>query len=354
MVFYFIFLFVILTLTTIGYVEASLKKNIYFVITFILLFISVFRYKVGFDYVNYLSSLNLIIKSGVKSNYLFYNQVEPAYKFIIIIAFYFKSSYLIFFISSLITILLVSISIYKLSQDYLLSIFIFFSFPFFYLDSFSIIRQWVAISIIFFGYSNLISNKKVLKFIFCILIASLFHSTAFLGILILPFIFYKINKRFYFIIILFCFILKIYFINLLFYFNSPFLFKINRISITQGGDKLQYFIYFISLIFFIYKNKLDSFSRELSIHINLFLFATPFIFIFSDLGQLAQRTSIYFYFTIIFIIPILIDFIKFKYKFNSRFIFYLMFIFIFIFSLYISFSRNNFSPIIPYKFIFNA
>ena len=66
----------------------------------------------------------------------------------------------------------------------------------FYGRTFNILRQAVALSIVFYGISKLINNQEK-KFIIYVLIATLFHFTAIFSIVILPIkkICYSENKR---------------------------------------------------------------------------------------------------------------------------------------------------------------
>ena len=354
MEFYFELLFLILILTAIGYVNYSNKKYIYFIISFTLLFVSMFRFKVGFDYKNYLDSINFIINNGINSNYIFYNRMEPAYKLFVLISYHLRNSYFVFFISSFITILLVSLSIYRYSKDYLLSIFIFYSFPFFYLDSFSIIRQWSAVSIIIFGYTSFIKNRNLFIFLITIILASLFHSSALISILIIPFFFINFNRKMLLFLIFFIFILKYYLFNIIIYYLPFNLNKIERLLNTKGGDKLIYIITFFSFLFFYFKSNLESINKNNSIGITIFIFGNCLLYLFTDLGQIAQRFSIYFISIFIFLIPDFVFIITKKYNINFKILSYFFFSVIYFYSLYISYSRFNFSPLIPYKFIFNA
>lgn len=59
----------------------------------------------------------------------------------------------------------------------------------FYIDSLSILRQMTAVSVVLYGY-RYIKEKKILKYLLCCYIASLYHSTAIISIF-LYFIYYQ-------------------------------------------------------------------------------------------------------------------------------------------------------------------
>lgn len=58
----------------------------------------------------------------------------------------------------------------------------------------NMMRQWIAISIIIYGFSYLIENKKR-EYVWCIVIAFLFHTSAIMGLLILLIYNYTVNQN---------------------------------------------------------------------------------------------------------------------------------------------------------------
>jgi hypothetical protein len=313
-----------------------------------------FRYNVGFDYIEYKHIITSIIKNGINSQFIFYNRIEPAFKLIINFSYFIKSNNFLFYFTSFLTITNIFISIKKGSTDKILSFFIFFTFPFFYFDTFSIIRQWSAVSIIIFGYTSFIKNRNLFSFLITFCLACLFHSSALISILIIPFFYIDFNRKRLLFLIFFIFILKYYLFNILIYYIPFNLYKIERLLNTKGGDKLIYIITFFSFLFFYYKSKLESINKNNSIAISIFIFGNCLLYLFSDLGQIAQRFSIYFFFIFIFLIPDFVYIMKKKYNMNFKILSYIFFSIIYFYSLYISYSRFNFSPLIPYKFIFDA
>src|SRR5699024_7747549 len=104
--------------------------------------------------------------------------------------------------------LLVITPIYRVSRRYsfnpCLSIFLFYSL-YFYLQSFNIMRQIIAVSILLL-FIPFLFDKKYFYFIICVCLASLFHTTALLA---LPFIFInrlKLNKKWWCVIVFLSFI----------------------------------------------------------------------------------------------------------------------------------------------------
>ncbi len=80
---------------------------------------------------------------------------------------------------------LIILRLWKLKSQISFSFAVFIYTTTYYAMTFSGIRQWLAISIIFFG-SKYIFELKYSKFVFSVLIASLFHNSAILALILLP------------------------------------------------------------------------------------------------------------------------------------------------------------------------
>lgn len=169
------------------------KNEIMLSISFIFLFlISGLRFNVGRDYLNYtytfilvnkLPNLSAIINlskdSGLEIAFLLLNKL---------IGLFTSNIQWIFLTTSFITLFVIFKTIYKHSSLVWLSVYLFSVSG--YLASFNILRQYIAISIIFYSYKY-IKDNSLLKFITLVVIASLFHNSA---LLFLPLYFIlKIN-----------------------------------------------------------------------------------------------------------------------------------------------------------------
>lgn len=104
-----------------------------------------------------------------------------------IIGYFFESSQVLLFITSFFIVGVVSLFIYKYSDNIWLSFHLFITLMFFY-SSMSAIRYYIAISIILISIKY-VYKEKLFKFIICVLIASLFHYTALVFIVV-----YYINR----------------------------------------------------------------------------------------------------------------------------------------------------------------
>lgn len=142
------------------------------------------RFNVGTDYGNYFSEYFHYTRLSWKQ--LMFSS-DPGIKIL-----YKAGSYILdlpftmFIIAAAIFCVLYVTSIHKYTDNFILAVFLFFGTGTF-LDSMNGIRQAIAMAIIFYGF-RYIKNKQFWKYLFTIVIASLFHSTAIL-MLILYFLF---------------------------------------------------------------------------------------------------------------------------------------------------------------------
>ena len=96
-------------------------------------------------------------------------------------------------ICALITNGLFMVAIYKLSSDCYLSVFSFITFMFYFV-SFNAVRQSIAISLVVLAYYY-IKTDRLKLFVLMVILATLFHSSAIVGLLYLPIYFIK-DKEF--------------------------------------------------------------------------------------------------------------------------------------------------------------
>ena len=185
----------------------------------LLISIAGLRYYVGTDYGNYLYdyqdtvrggfSLSLLSQPALPLLALFCNKIGGGYE-------------LWFFILSCITIIPVFLVIYK-NKDPVFFPIIFYLFLGCWHQSFNVVKQTAAASILFYGYFY-ICDKKLFRWIICCLIASLFHITA---VLMIP-VYFLARKRVNFISILI-----ILFVGIIFLFSYDRLFNLAA-ALKQG------------------------------------------------------------------------------------------------------------------------
>lgn len=171
------------------------KKYAFITLAFIPLFlVSALRYNVGSDFASYQNWFN--INNGVYLKY-------PDFAFrnlIFIIKMFTNNSQWLFVISSFLILFFVFKAARKNNDEYDMIIFLFVALGF-YFSSFNGVRQWIASSIFLCSY-RFILDKKLFKYLLCIIGASLFHVSA---LVLLPFYFVfniKIKDEFKYIILI--------------------------------------------------------------------------------------------------------------------------------------------------------
>lgn len=306
-------------------------------------FISGFRYGVGTDYFNY----EYIFKNISLNNI----SAEFSYDFLsIFIKKFFSNAQIIFLVTSFIILMLFFISIPKYSKRYELSIFLFITMYHFYY-SMNIVRQYIAISIVLYGIRYIFS-ENFKKYLFCVIFASTFHSSAIIAIII-----YFLRKKFLLdnhitTIIIFLFALLVYNnVENVFYYVSILIpkYKIytqNSINIEEGSY-LNVIVYGILLfIMYLYKNKIIQRDKENILYMNM-LVVTFILSIVDFKTVLFGRVLLYFSIYCILIIPKFIDIFNKKLK-----------IIMYLCILYVGFLYNiillsfNFSNVLPFAFRF--
>lgn len=304
-----------------GHIKYKSKKSINnWCASLIFLFMG-FRYDVGWDFRWYFplaqrtdlrvySIFSTIGDIGIFENLKFqYLRLEIFNKILYQVTWFFNQPQLFFLFSSFIIIFLIKKG---LDNKKIYSVYpwlFFLGLPMFMLPFFSIIRQAMAVSLIFYGYKY-ITSGNLKKFLVTVFLASLFHGSA---IFSLPLFFLgkiKVKRKSMFIFFLSSFIslegIKII-LNL-------GIFSKYRAYITDGvgaGGKIIYFlVILIGIFILIIYNKLikktDVFLiNAVMIGVYLYISLLP-------LGDIGPRMALYYY---IFLIYLINDILKiFKYK----------------------------------------
>ena len=155
------------------------RQKIFFFVAFIqlFLFLGLRRIDVGVDLQNYIPFLKRVIEFNYKE--LFTIGFEPGYNmYCSIIMGIFKNEQIFLIITAAITLFGAGYFIYKNSKNYFFSIFIYVTFQF-YIFLFSGLRQAIAISILLLS-TKFIKERKVIKFVILVLLAGMFHKSAFI------------------------------------------------------------------------------------------------------------------------------------------------------------------------------
>lgn len=349
-----IYILNILIILVLGFLFYSFKftnyrDSIFLCFAFIQLFlISGMRYEIGIDFINYRGTFRLVQNLSNLSELLDFSKVtnlEIGYLLLNkIVGFFTVNPQWIFIISSLIILVFIFISIKNYSSNVWLSVYLFSVGQ--YLYSFNVVRQFIAVSLIFYSY-KFIKERKFIKYLLFIAIASTFHISA---LILLPLYFIlniNFNKKKMLIAAFIGAIIVIFFdqiisiIQLFLYSN----YKKGTFGVSNGnfGNLVISFIYFFTAMLF----KSDLLKRDKD---NKFLINWSFInFVLSIMSMklwIITRLMIYSGIFMILLIPEVICSIKNK---NNKIIVGLLFI-ILTFVLYIKTILNPVNKLLPYHF----
>ncbi len=312
MIVYIIMLITVLMFAYISIQVKNRKLKILFIILTIMPFIIVsgFRYGVGTDYFyRYVPDFNKI------ANNIEVNNLEIGFKLLIKICLIFsKNSQSIFIVTSILISMLIVIGIYKNSKNPLVSITLFGIGGFFFL-SLNMIRQFLAMSIVFYAYQYLLEREKNKWYILAVIVACFIHSASIVAIALLLFRKIKIIKPW--IIILLSAIILILgerLFNLLVPIIKNTRFNVYLIGVYAKGDtsilynivNIAIYLYMIIMYYIKEKNQSDSISIQDIIFINIQAMALLFTTM-SSIHMLFSRISSYFMIFQIISIPYFVE-----------------------------------------------
>lgn len=286
MIYYISFYFISIILLLLNEIY---KSKIFIYILLIISFVfSALRYDAGYDYFSY---LNLITYG---KNFSFEN-IEFLNKYLIEISRYLSYPQAYYIITSFIYILFMSLGFYNLNKLDSITIVMFIFFIGSYLTSFDIIRQMVAVSIIFYATTNLIRKKYIIS-IFFSFVAYGFHRSSIAFIPIILFFYFFSQKKYGLLTYFSFFIISI--------LSSNFIIEILEITgfyysyISSGGndtgEKTYLMLCFIVFALFVLSKTKEQ-TKFFWISFNLFFLGFLAYTIFLPFGYFATRIS-YFLF----------------------------------------------------------
>tara|TARA_Y100000768_G_C23921031_1_gene654951 strand:- start:219 stop:1292 length:1074 start_codon:yes stop_codon:yes gene_type:complete len=283
--------------------QIKFSKNIesffYLIIFFSLSIFIGLRHEVGGDWINYQLSYAYITKQNFKefiSSSVNYN--EFGYKLIIFICNQLSNKYM-FYISNYISAFIFLFFYINFIKNFnYKSLLFFFSIPYLIIVvSMGYTRQSIAIGFLLFGLLNLKKNQDI-KFIFIILLGSMFHKTILFGLtfLVIKHLNFKKDKI-YLILLLIFFILIPLYINNFIELASNFL---SQKKIETTGATIRLFINFLIAIiyFYIRKGWDNSFYNKKLMDYSMSLMIIFFFFSFFLAGPIISafdRISVYLF-----------------------------------------------------------
>ncbi|MGX7164019.1 EpsG family protein [Enterococcus massiliensis] len=330
------------------------REKAYLFFSFVAFFsLSAFRsINVGNDTLDYkllFESLKTVPVSNFtwryESGYLYFNKF---------IQFFSDNSQALFIVSAAIICLGYALFINKFSDTVWVSVYLFFMLRYFDL-SMNVLRQSLAMVILFFGFNLLIKEKKIRYFVLTVLLASLFHKTALIFLVLIFLNKIKFRKRY----VLFLFsstVLGLLFFNPI--FNTvlkifpTYTYYINS-SYMDGTARLATFFNIavnLVILLFLYINKFEN-NRINNLMFNTFIFGLA-ITVISLRFSLLDRVGDFFTIYAIILIPNSLDYMK-RFKQSKLFWTYILLICFFIYYLVIVVYRPDWNRVYPYEFFWS-
>lgn len=355
--FWIILILFSLLLITIGiFLPNKFNKIVFYIFLFSLWFISAFRYMIGWDYESY-----IFLFENVNLNSIF-----PEITLNLISVFLREHNFTfqtLFVIYSTVTFYFLWIGLKKFTnRDYFfmtLSIYFFCTLPLLYWNSFSYIRQCVAVSI-FFWSSQFIISREFKKYFIAILLATLWHYSAIILILAYWFCTLNLKIKHYVLVFIISLILNVFYVIPIILESILSIVGIYanyldaaKADFSSGITAIfSIFMFFISLLF---KNK-DEKSEK--VFFNMGFISIVFIVLLNFSGPI-YRMRIYFEIFNIFLFSLVLLRVHRQYNTYLPFIFLLPYAVMFLSYIYSSstsidgaissfFSANN----IEYQFNF--
>lgn len=305
------------------FIICLLKNNKYInILCFLIIFIFMgSRYEVGQDWVLYYSIAENVEFSKFSLFQSWTEKITPLkygwghlYRYLTFefsnrilykIVWLFKWPQLIIYLYSFLCLIFIKMGLEVIEKKNIkYSWLLFFSFPEFFLLDTNLMRQAVAISIIFYSYRYIIKKEKY-KFIFFVILATTFHTSAIfcIGLYLVNYV--KKMKK-----------ITIFFLYVIFFFLKDIvIFILQYISIVPqkytgylkltflGGIKTNYLIYFLGLVFILFLVRKTE-KRKL---IMIVLIGFYLNVIFKNTGYLVIRTRVYFLIFSLYLTPILLQ-----------------------------------------------
>lgn len=348
--FYFILLILVFVVTIILYYKFDItfiKKNIKYLLLIwgiLVLFLIVRDPSVGVDTKNYQEIFEYTHEKGF-IELLSIGRHELGFKYYSKIISMIYNNYSFFLmITSVLSMLGVLFFIKDNSKNYFSSLLIFITFNFFGYY-FGILRQVLAISVLLISIKY-IKERNLWKFVFCVLLASLFHKTS-LVFLPLYFIAYiKIDKTKFIVWISAIFIFLI-FKQWILDFIINYIFEPSSFNVKIGeGYKMLIFLSGLSVLCYFIQDKLVEQDKNNQLFINMVFLAT-IIQTIATVFSVAYRVTFYYAFAIIILIPNIIELIKNrKFKIGINVLMYILL------TLYYLHMTSDLTEYVIYRFIF--
>ncbi|MGL4914545.1 MAG: EpsG family protein, partial [Romboutsia sp.] len=291
--------------------------------------ISGIRYKVGTDYHTYTEVFQVFGQDAVE-----WFKPEAGFQYLMNLIHKISNNPQMFFmITSIIVNFAILYFIKKNSKDIMMSLYLYIA-TFIYYGTMNGVRQYIASGILLFGF-KLVKERKLKKYIIVVLIASMFHTSAFIMI---P-IYFIVNKKIQSVgnlifigVISIGFIFYQKFIDIVFliFKDSKYGYYGDIMRNTANGANILRILVWLTpiIIIFLYRRKIDFNDIEVRIIINMCFYGLLFM-ILAYRHVLFARFCMYFDIYYLLLIPYILKLFDKKIK---RILIYLIIVLYFIYS----------------------
>ncbi len=315
--------------------------------SFLLLFIfSSLRFDVGYDYSMYYGLIDGNIRWFTDQ----INRIEYLPRQLILLSKEIHFYQLFFAVTSFLILYLFHRGIKNYSSDKQTSLLLFFCFPFFFFLSLSVVRQFVAVALLFYAFKYIKERKIITYFIF-VFLAFLFHKSA---ILALPIYFlygdFIINRKFILLIFILSFVSSDFIAFLIKVSSSRYSIYITQIG-GEGGKLILTLMKIIGIFLLpIVYNLKDRFDKDFNFFLVTFYLGIFFWSSLSKFGHAGMRSSLYFLSFFLLLVP------KLKFKIKEYYIvkqvLFLFLIALYFGNLYVGSNHRIKDPNMPYQTYF--
>ncbi len=333
------------------FLEKKHKKT-YAIIVFIMLTLiaGLRKYTIGNDTGNYVSFFNKVILYG--SNIFKTSRFEVAYVLFNFIISKISSNYtvLLFFAAS-ITNACICQFVYKYSKNMTFSFLLFIVCRFFFSEM-NIIREFLAIAIVLYSIKY-IENRKIVKYILMIIIASMFHVSALVAVVLYFLYGLDLSKKNRFYLILATGLCYVFLYDILTYVTSSLgTYTLYVQEYYNSNELANILLFLISVLVFVFvsfiKNKKEVETDKNDILLYNISFVNVLLNFLAIRISILSRVSTYFD---VFSIVLIANYIaKLENKRTRALCYILVFVGFLCYCLTITYLRPNWNHINPYMF----
>lgn len=252
--------------------------------------VSAIRFDVGWDYANY---FNVLIRG---KDYLWsFIMWEPLNQLAVIFTWIVSYPQLFFMAYSFLTIFFVWKGIREITKDAPLALLIYFFVPLFYLESLTLVRQHLAISIVFYAITFLIEAKYI-KYAILVILASLIHFSAIIAftLLFLP-LTSILNRKLELLAMITTFlfgaIISTYIIGLIPFYGT---YVQDGAVFGEGGKLSVPIINLVSIVLWFFKDRLIEIDSRNRFNFKVLFLGILVLNVLSPFGHAGIRSFMYF------------------------------------------------------------